>query len=104
MTEELRTVPFECRRCWHVWEEQYLVRRIDDRHGNETEVWLRDGLPALPPGPGVICPSCGCQQSTRFPDGYLSRHPELVPPAEPAGPDATPLLSPVQPPVHRHLT
>ncbi|WP_431911780.1 hypothetical protein [Nonomuraea jabiensis] len=99
LEEEHRIVPFECRRCWHVWEEEYLVRRIDDRHGNEREIWLRAGLPVLPPSPGaVMCPRCGCQQATTFPDGYLSRHPELIPPAEPPVPDATPLLSPVPSP------
>ncbi|MEV6151699.1 hypothetical protein AB0L53_15270 [Nonomuraea sp. NPDC052129] len=96
MEEELKILPFECRGCWHVWEEEYLVRRFDDRHGNEREVWLRSGVPVPPPSSGAICPNCGCQQATMFPEGYLSRHPELRPPAEPVAPDATPLLSPVQ--------
>ncbi|NRQ39618.1 hypothetical protein HII36_48485 [Nonomuraea sp. NN258] len=88
-------MPFECRGCWHVWEEEYLVRRIDDRHGHETEVWTRHGVAVPPPSPGAICPHCGCEQATTFPAGYLARHPELIPPAEPVGPDPTPLLSPV---------
>src|SRR3954451_15865751 len=96
MEEELKILPFECRGCWHVWEEEYLVRRFDDRHGNEREIWLRSGVPVPPPSSGAICPNCGCQQAPMFPEGYLSRHPELRPSAEPVTPDATPLLSPVQ--------
>jgi hypothetical protein len=96
LVEEHRKVPFECRNCWHVWEEHYLVRRFEDRHGNEHEVWLLAGLRVPPPSPGAVCPRCGCQQATTFPEGYLSRHPELIPPAEPVVPDATPLLSPVR--------
>ncbi|MEU0571410.1 hypothetical protein ABZ297_39270 [Nonomuraea sp. NPDC005983] len=98
MEEERRKLPFECRSCWHVWEEEYLVRRGDDRH--ESEVWIREGVQVPPPSQGTICPRCGCQQATTFPDGYLSRHPELIPPAEPPVPDATPLLSPVRRPLY----
>jgi hypothetical protein len=98
LEEERRTLPFECRSCWHVWEEEYLVRSIDDEHGNAGEVWLRNGLIVPPPSvSGVICPHCGCQQATMFPAGYLARHPELIPPVGPATPDATPLVSPVPP-------
>ncbi|MBB6349107.1 hypothetical protein ACWGH8_08145 [Nonomuraea muscovyensis] len=95
MDEERRTLPFECRRCWHVWEEEYVVRHGADAHGHEREIWLLGGVQVPPPGEGAVCPRCGCQQCTTFPEGYLSRHPELIPPAEPAAPDATPLLSPV---------
>jgi hypothetical protein len=95
LEEELRSLPFECRRCWHVWEEEYLVRHVDDRRGDERETWLRSGQPVMPPPWGVQCPRCGCQHATTFPTGYLSRHPELIPPPEPAVPDPTPLLSPV---------
>ncbi|WP_113704405.1 hypothetical protein [Nonomuraea lactucae] len=95
MEEVHRKLPFECRRCWHVWEEEYLVRYGEDRHGNERQVWLRGGVPVPPPSEGAICPSCGSQHCTTFPEGYLRRHPELIPPAEPAPPDETPLLSPV---------
>ncbi|MEU5864214.1 MULTISPECIES: hypothetical protein [unclassified Nonomuraea] len=95
--EERRTLPLECRGCWHVWEEDYLVRHVDDEHGNAAEIWLRDGLVVPPPSSGVICPHCGCQQTTTFPAGYLARHPELFRAAEPGVPDATPLLSPVPP-------
>ncbi|MEU6710456.1 hypothetical protein ABZ897_03155 [Nonomuraea sp. NPDC046802] len=100
MVEEFKIVPFECRGCWHVWEEEYVVRHVDDRRGNEREVWLRDGLPVPPPSSGVICPRCGSQQATTFPEGYLAHHPELIPSVEPAAPDATPLLSPVRKPLY----
>ncbi|WP_336205616.1 hypothetical protein [Nonomuraea sp. LPB2021202275-12-8] len=97
MTEERRSLPFECRTCWHVWEEDYLVRLVDTRNGTEREIWLRAGVPVPPPSSsGAVCPRCGCQQAVMFPDGYLARHPELIPPAEPPVPDATPLLSPVR--------
>ncbi|MCK2217355.1 hypothetical protein MF672_026720 [Actinomadura sp. ATCC 31491] len=100
MEEERRTVPFECRRCWHVWEEEYLVRRTEDAHGNEATLWLRHGVAVPPPSPGTICPRCGCQQATTFPEGYLLHHPELMPPETPAVPDPTPLLSPVPKPLY----
>ncbi|WP_043631213.1 hypothetical protein [Nonomuraea candida] len=93
-------MPFECRSCWHVWQEDYTVRHEEDDHGNAGEVWLRGGLPAPPPSSGAVCPQCGCQQSTTFPDGYLSHHPELTAQAEPGAPDATPLLSPVRGPLY----
>ncbi|MGN9844656.1 hypothetical protein ACTMTI_41670 [Nonomuraea sp. H19] len=93
-------MPFECRSCWHVWEEEYRIRHADDRHGNEGEVWLRSGLPVPPPSTGAVCPQCGRQDATTFPDGYLQRHPELIPSAEPAVPDATPLFSPVPRPLY----
>ncbi|SEK94694.1 hypothetical protein [Nonomuraea pusilla] len=97
MDEERRTLPYECRRCWHVWQEDYVVRHFADAHGNEVDIWLRGGVQVPPPASGVmICPKCGCQQATTFPDGYLARHPELIPPPRPAEPDATPLLSPVR--------
>lgn len=100
MEEVHRNVPFECRHCWHVWHEDYVVRHFEDDHGNAGEIWLRAGLPAAPPSAGVSCPSCGCQDATMFPDGYLSRHPELIPPAQPAAPDPTPLLTPVRKPLY----
>ncbi|WP_345387083.1 hypothetical protein [Nonomuraea salmonea] len=64
------------------------------------EIWLRAGLPVSPPSSGAICPRCGCQRATTFPDGYLSRHPELRRAAEPTVPDETPLISPVRPPLY----
>ncbi|MEV0613090.1 hypothetical protein AB0I81_07165 [Nonomuraea sp. NPDC050404] len=101
MEEEHRKVPFECRSCWHVWHEDYDVRHIEDDHGHAGgEVWLRAGLPVSPPSSGEICPKCGCQQAVMFPDGYLVRHPELIPPVGPVVLDATPLLSPVRRPLY----
>ena len=100
MEEAHRNVPFECRGCWHVWEEHYTVRTIEDHHGNAGVIWLRGGLPVTPPAAGTVCPHCGCQQVTTFPDGYLARHPELITPSEPVVPDATPLLSPVPKPLY----
>jgi hypothetical protein len=97
MDEERRTLPFECRGCWHVWEEEYQVRNIDDEHGNAGEVWLREGVPVPPPSSGAICPQCGCQQATTFPTGYLAHHPELVTQDKPRKPDARRLHSPVPP-------
>jgi len=96
MKEELRALPFECRACWHVWEEEYLVRLVDVRNGTESEIWTRAGVRVPPPSSGAVCPRCGCQQAVMFPAGYLARHPELIPPGEPVPPDATPLLSPVR--------
>ncbi|MGI5272781.1 hypothetical protein ACQEUU_26795 [Nonomuraea sp. CA-218870] len=93
MKEELRRVPFECRSCWHVWEEEYLVRQADARDGGE--VWLRGGVPVTPPSVTEMCPRCGCRQAARFPEGYLARHPELTRPAGRAASDPTPLVSPV---------
>lgn len=97
MDEFHRTVPFGCRRCWHVWEEHYIVRRLDDHHGNEGEVWLKGGVCVPPPLAGAICPRCGSAQAVTFPEGYLAHHPEAIPPAEPPAPDPTPLISPVRP-------
>ncbi|MEU8246082.1 hypothetical protein [Nonomuraea sp. NPDC048916] len=104
MEEERRVLPFECRGCWHVWEEEYLVRRGEDRKGNYREIWLRSGVAVPPPAQGAICPRCGCQAATTFPEGYLRWHPELIPPLGPVTPDATPLLSPVRKRHSRHLT
>jgi hypothetical protein len=92
MKEELRKVPFECRGCWHVWEEEFLVREVEGRNGGE--VWLRGGVPVPPPSTAEICPKCGCNQTIRFPEGYLARHPEVFP-AQPTVSDPTPLISPV---------
>ncbi|NUR90033.1 MAG: hypothetical protein HOY71_38660 [Nonomuraea sp.] len=97
MEEERRNLPFECRGCWHVWEEEYLVRHVDDGHGNESHQWLRAGVTIPPPSSGAVCPQCGSQQVTTFPDGYLGRHPELRPAKEPKVSDPTPLISPVRP-------
>ncbi|MFG1943016.1 hypothetical protein [Nonomuraea sp. NPDC048826] len=94
MKEELTKVPFECRGCWHVWEEEYLVRHVEGRNGGD--IWLRGGVPVPPPSASEMCPSCGRHQTVRFPEGYLAHHPELIRPARPADPDPTPLISPVR--------
>jgi hypothetical protein len=73
------TWPFECLGCWHVWEDDYLVRRLTDDYGNEVAIWSVSGVTVQPPWSGTSCPSCGGFQITSFPAGYLSRHPELVP-------------------------
>lgn len=85
-----RLWPLECLRCWHVWEEVYTVRL-----GDRGETWLRDGVVVQPPWSGACCPACGVFAVTTFPDGYLTRHPELISaadpePAHPAAPGAVP--------------
>ncbi|MFB9527096.1 hypothetical protein [Nonomuraea roseola] len=75
------TWPFECQCCWHVWEEEYLVRRLTDDHGNEVEVWLRSGVSVQPPNSDRSCPKCGAVQITTFPSGYLAKRAEPVVPA-----------------------
>lgn len=77
------TWPFECMRCLHVWEEEYVVRHLMDDYGNEVTIWLRAGVTVQPPWSGMSCPGCGAYHVTSFPTGYLSRHPELVPVPEP---------------------
>lgn len=94
------TWPVECLRCLLVWEEEYLVRRMSDGHGNDVTVWTRDGAPVQPPWSGMSCPACGCSSVTTFPTGYLG-HNEAVRRSRPAvpvpftptpaGPDATTL-------------
>lgn len=71
------------------------MRRVDDRHGDERELWTRAGVVVQPPPSGVECPECGCDQLAMFPAGYLARHPELFRSAEPEVPDPAPLRSPV---------
>ncbi|WP_157545031.1 hypothetical protein [Microtetraspora fusca] len=70
--------PFECLRCWLVWEEEYVARRLSDGHGNDVVVWLRGGLPVQSPWAGAICPNCGCGSVTTFPAGYLAHHAEIA--------------------------
>ncbi|NUR90032.1 MAG: hypothetical protein HOY71_38655, partial [Nonomuraea sp.] len=79
--------PFECLRCWHVWEVEYDVRRLTDNYGNEVEVWRRSGVTVQPPWSGGACPGCGAYHLTSFPRGYLRRHPELA-----GTPDPEPVL------------
>jgi hypothetical protein len=71
------TWPFECPRCLMVWEEDYSVRHLTDRHGNEFEVWSLAGVQVQPPWSGTWCPGCGDIDVKIFPRGYLSRHPEI---------------------------
>ncbi|MEV8633527.1 hypothetical protein AB0395_17890 [Streptosporangium sp. NPDC051023] len=76
MTEEFSTSetwPMECLRCWHVWQEEYLVRHLTDGHGHDVVVWLRAGALVQPPWSGVSCPSCGHSRVTAFPPGSRSR-------------------------------
>lgn len=75
-----QTWPFECLHCWHVWEEEYVVRHMADGHGHEREIWYRGSVPVQPPWSGCCCPLCGGFRVTSFPSGYLSHHPELRPP------------------------
>lgn len=95
MEEERRIVPFECRGCWHVWEEEYLIRHVVDRHGDDREVWVRGGVAVPPPSTYATCPKCGGQQITTFPEGYLARHPEARKSDEPVPADESKLRSPV---------
>ncbi|GGP16300.1 hypothetical protein LDL08_40695 [Nonomuraea glycinis] len=86
MRDELDTHqlwPYACLCCRHVWEVQYTVRRLSGTRGREGEIWLSNGVAVQPPWSDSVCPRCGCQQTTSFPPGYLSRHPELVPAPEP---------------------
>ncbi|WP_055478589.1 hypothetical protein [Sphaerimonospora mesophila] len=80
------TWPFECLRCLLVWEEEYLVRRMSDGHGNDVVVWTREGTPVQPPWSGMSCPACGCGSVTTFPTGYLGHHAESVRRSRPAVP------------------
>ncbi|MFI6595478.1 hypothetical protein ACIBHX_04470 [Nonomuraea sp. NPDC050536] len=96
--ESRETWPFECLRCWHVWEEVYTVRRLTDNYGNEMVVWLRGTVTVQPPWSGASCPGCGAYHVTMFPHGYLRRHPELVPvpvpePATVTEPPAVPVVA-----------
>jgi hypothetical protein len=84
--------PYACLCCRHVWEVRYTVRRLTGTRGREAEVWLSNGMAVQPPWSDSVCPRCGCQRTTSFPPGYLSRHPELVPAPEPAPEARTPLV------------
>ncbi|MEU0571409.1 hypothetical protein ABZ297_39265 [Nonomuraea sp. NPDC005983] len=98
--ETRKTWPFECLRCLHVWEEEYVVRHLMDDYGNEVEIWLQSGVPVQPPWSGASCPGCGAYHVTSFPSGYLSRHPELMAAPEPE-PVARPRPAPAPPAVER---
>ncbi|WP_157549185.1 hypothetical protein [Nonomuraea candida] len=77
------TWPFQCLRCLHVWEEDFVVRSLTDAYGNEGHIWLSSGVPVPPPWSGACCPCCGAYGVTWFPSGYSTRHPELVPALDP---------------------
>lgn len=77
------TWPFQCLRCLHVWEEDFVVRHLSDAYGNGVEIWLSSGVRVPPPWSGISCPGCGAYHVTWFPPGYLTRHPELLPRPEP---------------------
>ncbi|MBX6385087.1 MAG: hypothetical protein IRZ07_19305 [Microbispora sp.] len=77
-TSTKETWPFECLRCLRVWEEEYVVRRGRDEHGDEIVVWTRDGMAVQPPWSGMTCPACGRGTVTTFPTGYLAHHPEIT--------------------------
>jgi hypothetical protein len=72
------TWPFECLHCLRVWEEEYLVRRQTDGHGNDVVIWTREGTQVQPPWSGMVCPHCGCGSVTTFPTGYLAHHTEIT--------------------------
>ncbi|WP_203883901.1 hypothetical protein [Planotetraspora kaengkrachanensis] len=72
------TWPFECLHCLRVWEEEYLVRRQSDGHGNDVVIWTREGTQVQPPWSGMVCPHCGCGSVTTFPTGYLAHHAEIT--------------------------
>ncbi|MFD1500871.1 hypothetical protein, partial [Streptosporangium lutulentum] len=65
--------PLECPHCRHVWQEEYLVRRLTDDHGHDTVLWLRSGVPVQPPWSGASCPGCGCGDARAFPAGHRPR-------------------------------
>nr|WP_189181986.1 hypothetical protein [Microbispora rosea] len=73
------TWPFECLHCLRFWEEEYVVHRGCDEHGNDLVVWTRDDVTVQPPWSGMTCPWCGCATVTTFPTGYLAHHPEITP-------------------------
>ncbi|MGW3352707.1 hypothetical protein ACWDA3_56265 [Nonomuraea rubra] len=74
--ETCETWPFECLRCLHVWEEEYVVRHLCDAYGNAGDIWLSSGVPVPPPWSNTCCPACGAYGVTWFPSGHPTRHPE----------------------------
>ncbi|MCG5217829.1 hypothetical protein [Streptosporangium sp. KLBMP 9127] len=65
--------PFQCLSCRHIWEAEYVVRHRGDGHGNETDLWLRNGVPVQPPWAESHCPDCDAFSIAVFPIGYLTR-------------------------------
>ncbi|MBB4916634.1 hypothetical protein [Streptosporangium saharense] len=93
MTEEFSTSetwPMECLRCWHVWQEEYVVRHLTDVHGHDVVVWLRRGTPVQPPWSGTSCPGCGHSRVAAFPPGS---RPLMVPLALPEPAATVPALA-----------
>ncbi|MFB4264877.1 hypothetical protein [Nonomuraea sp. GTA35] len=76
------TWPFECLRCLHVWEEEFVVRHLCDDYGNGGDLWLSSGVPVPPPWSSACCPACGAYRVTWFPSGYPTRHPGPEPETE----------------------
>lgn len=77
----------ECLRCWHVWQEEYVVRHLTDVHGHDVVVWLRRGTPVQPPWSGTSCPGCGHSRVAAFPPGsrpLMVPLPAPLPAPEPA--------------------
>lgn len=75
MNEEFNTRetwPMECLHCWHVWLEEYVVRRLTDRYGHDVALWFRGGTLVQPPWSGTTCPTCGHSRVTTFPPGSRS--------------------------------
>ncbi|MCF6475058.1 hypothetical protein FAF44_42815 [Nonomuraea sp. MG754425] len=88
------TWPFECLRCLHVWEEEFVVRHLSDAYGNEGDIWLSSGVPVQPPWSDACCPACGANRVTWFPSGYPTRGPEPEPERVPAPPGRVPAPRP----------
>ncbi|TYB68902.1 hypothetical protein FXF51_10450 [Nonomuraea sp. PA05] len=77
------TWPFECLRCLHVWEEEFVVRHLCDAYGNGGDIWLSSGVPVQPPWSDACCPACGAYRVTCFPPGCpAARRPEPEPEPE----------------------
>ncbi|GHH64123.1 hypothetical protein GCM10017673_06250 [Streptosporangium violaceochromogenes] len=75
MNEEFsarETWPMECLHCWHIWLEEYVVRRLTDRYGHEVALWFRGGTLVQSPWSGTTCPTCGHSRVTTFPPGSRS--------------------------------
>ncbi|MBB4935736.1 hypothetical protein FHR32_000041 [Streptosporangium album] len=72
------TWPLECLHCRHVWQEEYLVRRLNDGHGRDVVIWTRSGVLVQPPWSGVSCPACGDSSVKAFPAGDRSHHADVA--------------------------
>ncbi|NJP89175.1 hypothetical protein HCN51_06895 [Nonomuraea sp. FMUSA5-5] len=105
--ETRQTWPFECLRCLHVWEEDFVVRHLSDAYGNGGDIWLSSGVPVPPPWSDACCPACGGYRVTWFPSGHPIRVPE--PEHEPEHdepetmPEPVPVRAPAPVPERTHL-